>query len=150
MSEPKLSPVRPAGRAISRKSRRRPFYRAVFYKESVCAWIFISPALLGFTVFYLIPCVRAIYVSLTDWNLLRPDEYGTMRRTACRWPTCVRHKKDAGRVRPFPPSSDCRWARAAWEIPPVDPSDKESARRPPQLARSPVAYARTSPVCVTS
>jgi len=75
MSDPKLSPVRPVAGAISGKSLRRPFYRAVFYKESLCAWIFISPALLGFTVFYLIPCVRAIYVSLTDWNLLRPAKF---------------------------------------------------------------------------
>jgi multiple sugar transport system permease protein len=54
---------------------RRPLYRAVFYKESFCAWLFIAPALLGFAVFYLVPCVRAIYVSLTDWNLLRPPKF---------------------------------------------------------------------------
>ncbi len=54
---------------------RRPLYRALFYRESICAWIFIAPALLGFTVFYLVPCVRAVYVSLTDWNLLRPSKF---------------------------------------------------------------------------
>jgi multiple sugar transport system permease protein len=47
----------------------------MFYKDSLCAWIFIAPALLGFTVFYLVPCVRAIYISLTDWNLLRPPKF---------------------------------------------------------------------------
>jgi multiple sugar transport system permease protein len=75
MSERKLSAVRSAPESISRQPTRRPFYRAVFYKESICAWLFITPALLGFTVFYLVPCVRAIYVSLTDWNLLRPSKF---------------------------------------------------------------------------
>ena len=75
MSDQKSSPVRcPAG-GISSETSRRPFYRAIFYKESVCAWLFIAPALLGFTIFYLVPCVRAIYVSLTDWNLLRPSKF---------------------------------------------------------------------------
>jgi hypothetical protein len=75
MSDQKLSPVRfPAG-GISSKPPRRPLYYAVFYKESICAWLFIAPALLGFTIFYLIPCIRAIYVSLTDWNLLRPSKF---------------------------------------------------------------------------
>jgi multiple sugar transport system permease protein len=75
MSDQKIPPMRPATGAIFRQPLRRPFYRAVFYKESFCAWIFILPALLGFTVFYLIPCGRAIYVSLTDWNLLRPAKF---------------------------------------------------------------------------
>ncbi len=73
MSDRKLSPVQSA--VFSPEIQRRPFYRALFYKESICAWIFIAPALLGFTIFYLVPCVRAIYVSLTDWNLLRPSKF---------------------------------------------------------------------------
>jgi len=73
MSDRELTSVQPA--VSPRKMPRRPFYRALFYKESTCAWIFIAPALLGFTVFYLVPCVRAVYVSLTDWNLLRPSKF---------------------------------------------------------------------------
>jgi multiple sugar transport system permease protein len=75
MSNRILSPVSAAPSVPFRERSRRPFYRAIFYKESACAWIFIAPALLGFTVFYLVPCVRAIYVSLTDWNLLRPAKF---------------------------------------------------------------------------
>jgi multiple sugar transport system permease protein len=71
----KLSPVKSGAETVSPKPRRRSLYRALFYNESICAWIFLSPALLGFTVFYLVPCVRAIYVSLTDWNLLRPAKF---------------------------------------------------------------------------
>src|SRR6476646_1824153 len=75
MSKRKLFPIRSATSIPSRGLPRRPFYHAIFYKEAICAWIFIAPALLGFTVFYLVPCVRAIYISLTDWNLLRPAKF---------------------------------------------------------------------------
>jgi len=75
MSDRKLSPIRPVAGAGSRGPLRRPFYRALFYKESICGWIFIAPALCGFTVFYLVPSLRAIYISLTDWNLLRPSKF---------------------------------------------------------------------------
>jgi multiple sugar transport system permease protein len=82
MSKRKLFPVRSASSTPSREPPRRPFYHAIFYKESICAWMFIAPALLGFTVFYLVPCVRAVYVSLTDWNLLRPSKFvGTANYT---------------------------------------------------------------------
>jgi multiple sugar transport system permease protein len=50
---------------------RRSFFRSLLHRESFCAWIFIAPAVLGFTVFYLIPTFRAIHISFTDWNLLR-------------------------------------------------------------------------------
>jgi multiple sugar transport system permease protein len=75
MSDRKLSPSLATLGATPRVPPRRSFFRAMFYKDSVCAWIFIAPAVLGFTVFYLVPCVRAIYISLTDWNLLRPAKF---------------------------------------------------------------------------
>ena len=51
--------------------RRSSFFHALRYRESYCAWIFIAPALIGFFTFYLMPAFRALYISLTDWNLLR-------------------------------------------------------------------------------
>src|ERR1700730_1849776 len=75
MSDRKLSPVLSTPQVIPHLPPRRSFFRSIFYKETFCAWIFIAPALLGFTVFYLVPCLRAIYVSLTDWNLLRPAKF---------------------------------------------------------------------------
>jgi multiple sugar transport system permease protein len=54
---------------------RRGRFQALFYRETFCAWIFIAPALLGFTVFYLLPTLRAIYISLTDWSLLRAPKF---------------------------------------------------------------------------
>lgn len=34
--------------------------------------MFVAPALFGFAIFYLLPTIRAMQISLTDWNLLRP------------------------------------------------------------------------------
>jgi multiple sugar transport system permease protein len=51
------------------------FLHAVRFKESYCAWFFIAPALLGFFTFYLVPAFRALYISLTDWNLLRAPKF---------------------------------------------------------------------------
>jgi multiple sugar transport system permease protein len=75
MPDRELSPALPAPRVIPREPVRRSFLGGLFYKDSVCAWIFIAPALIGFAVFYLVPCIRAVQISLTDWNLLRPARF---------------------------------------------------------------------------
>ena len=85
MSDRKLSPVLSTPRVIPRVPPRRSLFRALFYKDSVCAWIFIAPALIGFTVFYLAPCLRAIFISLTDWNLLRPPKFVGFANYARLW-----------------------------------------------------------------
>jgi multiple sugar transport system permease protein len=54
---------------------RSSFLRALRFRESYCAWIFIAPALIGFFTFYLMPAFRALYISLTDWNLLRVPKF---------------------------------------------------------------------------
>ena len=40
-------------------------------KTVIIAYAFIAPAVFGFLIFYLLPTFRAIYISFTDWNLLR-------------------------------------------------------------------------------
>jgi multiple sugar transport system permease protein len=85
MSDRKLPPVLSTPRVRQSAPSQRPFYRSIFYKDSVCAWLFIAPALLGFTVFYLVPCFRAIYISLTDWNLLRPAKFVGSANYARLW-----------------------------------------------------------------
>jgi multiple sugar transport system permease protein len=39
------------------------------------ALVFLAPALAGFTVFYLVPALRALYLSFTDWNLLSTPKF---------------------------------------------------------------------------
>jgi multiple sugar transport system permease protein len=85
MSDRKLSPVLPTPRQVTREPTRSSFFRTLFYKDSVCAWIFVAPALIGFTVFYLVPCIRAIHISLTDWNLLRPPRFVGLQNYARLW-----------------------------------------------------------------
>jgi ABC-type sugar transport system permease subunit len=36
---------------------------------------FLAPALVGFIAFYLVPAVRGLYLSFTDWNLLSDPEF---------------------------------------------------------------------------
>jgi len=43
--------------------------------ETVTAWALVLPALIGFLVFYAWPTLRAIQISLTDWNLLRAPKF---------------------------------------------------------------------------
>ncbi len=38
--------------------------------DTGAAWLFLLPALIGFVTFYLVPTIRGIYLSFTDWNLL--------------------------------------------------------------------------------
>jgi multiple sugar transport system permease protein len=43
--------------------------------EAFCGWLFVAPALVGFAVFYLLPTIRAFYIGLTNWNLLRAPKF---------------------------------------------------------------------------
>ena len=38
--------------------------------EALTAWLMILPSLIGLVVFYVVPTVRAIGISATDWNLM--------------------------------------------------------------------------------
>ena len=64
----------------------RPAQAPLFYKrpgalsasrraETMTAWVLVLPALIGFLVFYAWPTMRAIPISLTDWNLLRAPNF---------------------------------------------------------------------------
>jgi len=41
-------------------------------REGLAAMAFLAPAALGFAAFFLWPTLRALYLSLTDWDLLSP------------------------------------------------------------------------------
>jgi multiple sugar transport system permease protein len=58
---------RPVTSPPDRPPRKRDDRRA--------AWLFLSPALVGFAVFYAYPTVRGVYYSLTDYNLLSPPNF---------------------------------------------------------------------------
>ena len=54
--------------------RSRPKLRAAL-QRNVTGWLFILPALIGFGIFYLYPTLRAVEISLTDWNLMRAPKF---------------------------------------------------------------------------
>ena len=43
--------------------------------ETLTAWALVLPAFIGFMVFYAWPTLRAIQISLTDWNMLREPQF---------------------------------------------------------------------------
>ena len=43
--------------------------------ETLTAWVLVLPALIGFVAFYALPTLRAVEISLTDWNLLKPAHF---------------------------------------------------------------------------
>jgi multiple sugar transport system permease protein len=65
---PRSAGVTPSGLGRRTGPRRRR-------SDLRVALVFIAPALFGFTVFYLVPAVRGLYLSLTDWNLLSDPEF---------------------------------------------------------------------------
>jgi multiple sugar transport system permease protein len=40
------------------------------YREMLEAWLFLSPTLIGFLIFFLGPLIAIVYYSMTEWNLL--------------------------------------------------------------------------------
>ena len=57
----------PARHGSARRSMRR--------REAITGNLFILPALIGLLVFFALPTVRALAISFTDWNLLRPAKF---------------------------------------------------------------------------
>lgn len=61
-------------KAFSSKRRNRSRYSAK--RDTILtALVFILPSLIGFAAFFAIPVVRALFVSLTKWDLLSPPVF---------------------------------------------------------------------------
>lgn len=63
--------TRPAAGAGDAPTARPPRIR----RETLDAWVFLGPAMIGFVLFYVIPTIRGLYFSLTDSNLLKPAKF---------------------------------------------------------------------------
>jgi multiple sugar transport system permease protein len=44
-------------------------------REERAAYLFLSPWLIGVTLFWLVPIVASLVISLTDWNIIRPSGF---------------------------------------------------------------------------
>jgi len=62
-------------KAPSAPKTRTSRLRRILNNETVMAWLFILPSLIGFFVFYAYPALRGMYISLTDWDLLTDPSF---------------------------------------------------------------------------
>ncbi|MCC6310777.1 MAG: sugar ABC transporter permease [Trueperaceae bacterium] len=53
----------------------RPRGGALQRRETLAAYGFLLPNLVGFLIFTLLPVIAALFISLTDWNLLQPPKW---------------------------------------------------------------------------
>ncbi len=60
---------------LHRKRRRKPRGGLPGQRANLAAAVFLAPALIGFTIFLLIPIVGVAALSFFDWNLLRSPEF---------------------------------------------------------------------------
>ncbi|WFP76170.1 sugar ABC transporter permease [Mesorhizobium sp. WSM4906] len=56
-------------RTAAPHARRAPWL-TLKYREMMEGWLFVSPTLIGFLVFFLGPLLAVVYYSMTEWNLL--------------------------------------------------------------------------------
>jgi multiple sugar transport system permease protein len=68
-ADPSLDSKESSTMTVANKSR--PIIR----KETIFAWLFILPSLIGFLMFFAIPSVRGLLMSFTNWDLLRPAKF---------------------------------------------------------------------------
>ena len=63
--------------AVSRSKMHptSPSLKRWFNQETLIAWLFLLPSLIGFIVFYAVPAVRGLYISFTDWDLLSEPKF---------------------------------------------------------------------------
>lgn len=61
-----------AGAALARP---RHFLSSTRRAETLSGWALVLPALIGFALFYALPTLRALQISFTDWNLMRPATF---------------------------------------------------------------------------
>lgn len=65
------------GSPLPKKSSRPKWLAAWTKQETLIAWLFLLPSLIGFIAFYAVPAVRGVMLSFTDGNLLRgPQSVG--------------------------------------------------------------------------
>jgi multiple sugar transport system permease protein len=57
------------------RSATTPWLRQLFNGESLLAFGLILPSLIGLCIFYIIPAVRGLMISFTNWDLLREPRF---------------------------------------------------------------------------
>jgi len=61
--------------ASNRTSVRPEWVKRWFSQDTLTAWLFILPSLIGFITFYAVPTVRGLYFSFTDCDMLSDPKF---------------------------------------------------------------------------
>jgi multiple sugar transport system permease protein len=65
----------PTGTLSVRRAQDRPQWMKQWLSgETLLAWLFLLPSLIGFITFYAVPAVRGVFISFTNWDLLSPPK----------------------------------------------------------------------------
>jgi ABC-type sugar transport system permease subunit len=70
--DPRMSRTNPVVRGAAARRRWRP--GGLAFGEALAGYLFVSPWIIGFVLFTLVPMAAALYFSLTDFDLRRPDD----------------------------------------------------------------------------
>ena len=62
-------------RAMQSPVKKPAWMNRWFSRETLTAWVFILPSLIGFVTFYALPAVRGLYYSFTDWDMLKDPKF---------------------------------------------------------------------------
>jgi multiple sugar transport system permease protein len=68
-----------AGTMPVEQPRQKSRFHRWLRRETLAAWLFMLPALIGFTVFFAFPAVRGFYIGMTDSDLLTEPTYVGMQ-----------------------------------------------------------------------
>jgi multiple sugar transport system permease protein len=68
-----------AGTMPVEQPRQKSRFHRWLRRETLAAWLFMLPALIGFTVFFTFPAVRGFYIGMTDSDLLTEPTYVGMQ-----------------------------------------------------------------------
>lgn len=69
-----MATVTSVGKSLGRTTRPA-WSKQWFSGETMLAWLFILPSLIGFIAFYAVPAVRGLVISFTNWDLLSDPKY---------------------------------------------------------------------------
>ena len=76
MAEQQMSVQRePYRRTTSKGGWLAAWKRHLFFRRSIYGILFVAPAMIFFAVFSLYPMVNGLYLSLTDYTLLKPPVF---------------------------------------------------------------------------
>lgn len=64
-----------AGTVTLEQPRQKSRFHRWWRKETLAAWLFLLPAMIGFIVFFAFPAVRGFYIGMTDSDLLTEANY---------------------------------------------------------------------------